>query len=209
MEREPDQLVGLDELFENFSPQPPPRPKITESEPYRAMWWLTRILIAVVAGGAIWGALHALRIGVPYSFVAACVLASAVIRAAIVDAEAEPLPVEVTGKDRQPIAIDRSTGVRSTLLSSGDGLEVAVARWQDRLLWGERDRSRYLAVVAPRLGELIDERLRARHGITRATDPARARRLLGDDVWKILYDPPARGVTPRDVTSVVVKVEEL
>jgi hypothetical protein len=208
MERDPDQLVGLDELFENFSPQPAPRSKITESEPYGARWWVARILIAAVAGAAIWGALHAFRIGVPYPFVAVCVLAAAVIREAIVDAEAEPLPVEVTGAGRQPIAVDRATGLRSATPTS-DGLEIAVARWQDRLMWGERDRDRYLTVVVPRIGDLIDERLRARHGITRATDPARARQLLGDDVWKILYDPPSRGVSPRDVTSVVAKVEEL
>jgi hypothetical protein len=208
MEHEPDQLVGLDELFENFSPQPPPRFKITESEPYRSTWWVTRILIALIAGGAVWGALHALRIGIPYPFVAAVILAGAVIREAIVDAEAEPLPVEVTGKDREPIAVDRSSGVRSAVTSS-DGLEIAVGRWQDRLSWGERDRERFFTVVAPRLGELIDERLRLRHGFTRATDPARARGLLGEDVWKILYDPPSRGVSPRDVTSVVAKVEGL
>ena len=97
----------------------------------------------------------------------------------------------------------------STAVGSTDGLEIAVGRWQDRLTWGERDRDRFLTVVAPRIGELIDERLRLTHGITRATDPARSRELLGDEVWKILHDPPARGPSPRDVTSVVAKVEDL
>ena len=39
---------------------------------------------------------------------------------------------------------------------------------------------RFGSTVARRLGELADERLRQRHGLTRASDPARARELLGD-----------------------------
>ncbi len=46
MEREPDELVGLEELFENFSPQPPRRFAIPESEPYRATWWVTASTMA-------------------------------------------------------------------------------------------------------------------------------------------------------------------
>jgi len=66
-----------------------------------------------------------------------------------------------------------------------DGMLAAVRHWDRRLA----DTDRGLGVA---LGELADERLRQRHGLTRASDPARARALLGEPVWALL-DPAGRG----------------
>ena len=63
--------------------------------------------------------------------------------------------------------------------------------------------------MLPRIGELADERLRQRHGLTRASDPHRARQLLGEEAWQFLHTRPRRKVNPRDVASIVAKVEGL
>jgi hypothetical protein len=60
-----------------------------------------------------------------------------------------------------------------------DGVVAAVRRWDRRLASTDQELSRSL-------GELADERLRQRHGITRASDPTRARALLGEPVWALL-----------------------
>jgi hypothetical protein len=65
-----------------------------------------------------------------------------------------------------------------------DGVLAAVRHWDRRLAdtgRGPTDQRLSLA-----LGELADERLRQRHGLTRASDPARARALLGEAVWPLL-----------------------
>ena len=60
-----------------------------------------------------------------------------------------------------------------------------------------------------RLGDLVDERLRQRHGITRASDPRRARTLLGEHVWNLTSAPVARVPSPRDVHQLVQRMESL
>jgi hypothetical protein len=65
-----------------------------------------------------------------------------------------------------------------------DGVLAAVRHWDRRLAGTGRGPTEQGLSVA--LGELADERLRQRHGLTRASDPARARALLGEPVWALL-----------------------
>ncbi|HEX8631369.1 MAG TPA: hypothetical protein VF755_24680 [Catenuloplanes sp.] len=77
-----------------------------------------------------------------------------------------------------------------------DALQVAVRRWEARLDAVHSDPGRFSRTVLPVLTELTDERLRQRHGLTRATDPRRARELLGEPLWRLLSEPgrpPRRG----------------
>lgn len=76
-----------------------------------------------------------------------------------------------------------------------DGLRAAIRRWESRLDAVHSDPARFSRTVLPVLAELTDERLRQRHGITRATDPQRARELLGESLWQLLSGtgrPPRR-----------------
>jgi hypothetical protein len=57
--------------------------------------------------------------------------------------------------------------------------------------------------------ELTDERLRLRHGITRASDPRRARELLGEPLWQLLGDPGRRPPKARDLATHVETLERL
>ncbi len=60
----------------------------------------------------------------------------------------------------------------------------------------------------PVLAELTDERLRLRHGLTRASDPRRARELIGETLWSALEEP-GRRVKPRDPTQYIESLERL
>jgi hypothetical protein len=88
----------------------------------------------------------------------------------------------------------------------GDGVAEAVRRWDRRLGWGEKDAQRFAVTVGRSLGELVDERLRQRHGITRATDPVRARHVVGERVWALL-GPLHRPPTPRQVMAALDEME--
>ena len=69
----------------------------------------------------------------------------------------------------------------------GDGVRDAVRRWDRRLEWGATGPERYRVSVAGRLAELAEERLRQVHGLTPTQDPARAREVLGQTAWDLLY----------------------
>lgn len=61
-----------------------------------------------------------------------------------------------------------------------------------------------------RLGELADQRLMARHGITRAADPARATELLGDELTSFVSaTPPYPRLTPAGIDRLLRRIEDL
>ena len=92
-------------------------------------------------------------------------------------------------------------------LGSDDGMLQAIRRWDRRLEWGATNPARYAHTVEPQLGELADQWLRQRHGLTRASDPARARAMLGEPAWATLH--PAAGTSPstRDIFETLQRLE--
>ncbi|WP_433793470.1 hypothetical protein [Actinoplanes sp. CA-252034] len=92
---------------------------------------------------------------------------------------------------------------------SGDALRAAVRRWEQNLDRAHSDPDLYARNVLPVLAELADERLRLRHGFTRASDPRRARELLGDDLWSALSGPGRRALKARDVETYLDAMERL
>jgi len=91
----------------------------------------------------------------------------------------------------------------------GDALRAAVRRWEQNLDRAHADPDLYSRNVLPVLAELTDERLRLRHGVTRASDPRRARELLGDPLWAALHDPGRRAARARDLEAYVDALERL
>ncbi len=63
--------------------------------------------------------------------------------------------------------------------------------------------------MQPLIADLVDERLRQRHGLTRDGDPERARALLGDPLWKLLEKPVKRTPAPRELAAIVAQLEKL
>ncbi|MCW3838719.1 hypothetical protein ONA70_01225 [Micromonospora yasonensis] len=90
-----------------------------------------------------------------------------------------------------------------------DALRAAINGWERPLDWCSGNRDRFVERVLPRLGELADERLRQQHGITRESDPARARTLLGEPLWTFLSTPSRRPPSPRDLAAIVAELEKL
>jgi hypothetical protein len=96
----------------------------------------------------------------------------------------------------------------STGGASADGVLIAVAVWDRRLERARAAPRHAAALLVTHLGELADERLRQRHGLTRGSDPARARAILGDATWSVLHRagrPPADG----DLEAAIRRLETL
>ncbi|REF35832.1 hypothetical protein DFJ64_1224 [Thermasporomyces composti] len=72
-----------------------------------------------------------------------------------------------------------------------------VRRWEQLLELVHGDGEYFRRSVLPAIGDLVDERLRTAHGITRASDPERARDILGHRVWTFLET----GVVPTRVRA--------
>ena len=93
--------------------------------------------------------------------------------------------------------------------AGNDTLRVAVRRWEQQLDWAQHDSERFSRIVQPALAELADERLRLRHGVTRASDPRRARELLGEPLWQVLDDPGRRPPKARELSAWVDALEKI
>ncbi|MFJ8834433.1 MULTISPECIES: hypothetical protein [Micromonospora] len=93
--------------------------------------------------------------------------------------------------------------------SARDALRTAINGWERPLDWSADNRERFTERILPRLGELADERLRQRHGVTRESDPARARALLGEPLWTFLATPVRRTPSPRDLAAIVAELEKI
>ena len=90
-----------------------------------------------------------------------------------------------------------------------DSLRAAVRRWEQRLGWSQSDADRFSRNVLPVIGELTDERLRLRHGITRSSDPRRARELIGEPLWRLLDEPGRKPPKRADFEIYVQALERL
>jgi hypothetical protein len=113
----------------------------------------------------------------------------------------QPLPRGL----RQPLAPDEETS------AAADGMQLAVARWDTRLSWVrmQHDPHQFARTAQPRLVQLVDERLRLRHGLVRSADPARARAVLGDPLWTFMTTPVRTNVTPADLAALIRQMEEI
>jgi hypothetical protein len=109
----------------------------------------------------------------------------------------------------RPPLPSRAAWRRHSAESPPDGLRGAVKRWETRLEWLYTDSSAYNHKVLPLLGEIVDERLRQRHGITRASDPARARKLVGEPLWTFLAGPGRRPPAPRELANLIAWMERI
>lgn len=90
-----------------------------------------------------------------------------------------------------------------------DSLKAAVRRWERTLDRAQADADLYTRNLLPVLAELTDERLRLRHGITRSSDPRRAREILGDPLWAALHDRGRRTPKTRELETYVDALERL
>lgn len=167
------------------------------------LFWLLRTALAVVGLTAVTvAALSVLGVGLPVPVIFAAFLTLSTLRR-LVGGVAPPSP--------RPVALPRDPAFDDGTYrwGSGDPLAEGVARWERKLAWSKGEPKRFAKSVHPALAELVDERLRLRHGVTRAADPDRARALLGDLLWTFLARPPKRTPAPRDLAVLLAEVEKL
>ncbi|HLU32665.1 MAG TPA: hypothetical protein VKZ74_01400 [Natronosporangium sp.] len=161
-----------------------------------ARWLLRTGLLAAAVAAALVLVLRVLGYGLSFPVAMATSFALLGLRA-LVAGLGPPPPAEVA-----PLPPAEPPPLRP------DHLAAAVRTWQIRLSWG-RAGIRPFTRTSPWLAELVDERLRQRHGFTRASDPARARTLLSDKLWSYLADPDARTPSPRDLAGFLIEMERL
>jgi hypothetical protein len=210
-----ERMVGIDELLD-LGGEPlvdQPDRAVSRAARFGGRWWLRQVAIALAISALVWVALYLMRFSVPYALLAVVVLALNVLRHGLLEVRDEPLPPAVTGRSLPPLVDDAGyagpgIGLRNSVLA-GDGLRYAIGRWDDRLVWAERDATRFAHLVVPWLADIVDERLRQRHSLSRTGDPAQVRALLGDELWTLLHSTPRRAPDPRALASIVAKVEEL
>ena len=191
--------MSLDDLFSSASEEHA-RPQEPERGPKKRSWVLWVLLNAALIAAATTVAMAALRAGdlsISVVLVAAAFLGLRLIMLAVSMVKAPPLPKR---RDQNGPGPDGP---------AGDALKAAVRRWELTLDRAHSDADLYSRNVLPVLAELTDERLRLRHGITRATDPRRARELLGDPLWAALHDRGRRTPKPRELETYVEALERL
>jgi hypothetical protein len=161
------------------------------------------LLVAVATVVTIAG-LRSAGIGVSVLLVVAAFVALRVLMLAVAEVAPPPPPGRAGG--RRPTDSEDDYDYR---FGGTDMLRAAVRRWEQRLGWSQSEPQQFSRNLLPVLAELTDERLRLRHGITRASDPRRARELIGEQLWQLLNEPDRRPPKARDLAGYVRTLEEL
>jgi hypothetical protein len=182
----------LDDLFEagdeSVSPAPAGKALV-----------LAAIVVIVGVSAVLSVLARAVGLAPPYPLLVAVTAGLVLIRAATVQVRERGWPSTRTlarapdGPERQP--------------EVADGMLAAIGAWNRRIEPARSTRHESTAGLTRELADLADERLRQRHNVTRSTNPARARALLGDAVWSVLQQ--TRAPSAAEVSTVVQRLEAL
>lgn len=74
---------------------------------------------------------------------------------------------------------------------------------------GLRDGRTWERTLSPLLVDLVDHRLLIHHGVDRATDPDRARQLLGPELTRLVEDPLTPPRSQGALTTLIARIEQL
>jgi hypothetical protein len=187
-----DSTGGLDDLFASAAEPRVEEPvEVEERAPSRVAWLLRNLLLITVATVVTVAGLRSAGIDVSLLLIVAAFVALRLLM----------LAVRRRANSADDDGLYRWAGT--------DSLRAAVRRWEQRLAWSQSDPNSFSRNVLPVLAELTDERLRLRHGLTRASDPRRARELLGEPLWLVLSEPGRRPPKAKDLTMYVESLERL
>ena len=193
---------GLEDLFSGAADRPAEEvQEAPEKRRSRVAWVLRNALLVAVATAVTVAVLRAQGIKVSILLVVAAFVALRLLMLAVSEVAPPPLPVGRRGGGGEESGDYRWAG--------NDTLRIAVRRWEQQLDWSQHDGERFSRIVLPALTELADERLRLRHGVSRASDPRRARELLGEPLWQVLHDPGRRPPKTREMSTVVDALERI
>lgn len=191
--------TSIDDLlsFEEELPEPAGAPRSG-----RVRWVLRTLAVTAAIVVVVVVALRAVGLQLSLGIIVAGVLALLAVRR-VTSALSPPPPPRASG--RAPAG--EEPGLWNW--AARDALRAAINGWERPLDWCAGNPQRFTERVLPRLGDLADERLRQRHGITRESDPARAHTLLGETLWTFLSTPSRRPPSPRELAAIVAELEKL
>jgi hypothetical protein len=189
--------ASIDDLLRHEEDSPPGAKPTSGT----VAWLIKAVVGAAVLAGVGVLALRAGEVGLAYPLAFAAVFGLFVLRRVVGQVAPQPLPrVRVRGRGEED-------GLYRW--HSGDGLRRAVTRWENRLQYGDTDPPRFTRVMQPALTDVVNERLWQRHGLTMASDPARARVLLGDALWAFLTEPTRRPPSPAQMVALIGRLEQV
>lgn len=171
----------------------------------REAWYLNAALQIFLGSAVVYTLFRGVGLAPPYPLVVAACAGAVLVRRSVLAAGEPPWL-------RTAEVVERLTGPRGTdeaAAESRDGMIDAIRRWERRLDWGLMVPLRFSETISRRLGAVADERLRQRHGITRTTDPLRARSLLGEDLWRLLHDQSRTVPSRHEIATAVRRLEGL
>ena len=198
-----DRVVGIDDLLSREEDDAPPPRK--PERPLRQFAVRTAI-IAPLAAAVLYAALPLLQVKLAYPLLLAFTLAAIVIRRAV------RLVVEPGRQLTRDLVAHRVVAYDPTRDDGNigaDGLSRAVLRWEMRLEWSGVERQRFIKRMPHLIGEIAEERLRQRHGLTFEHAREAARRLCGPELWAFLTEPMTKIPTPRQFAVIVKQMEAL
>jgi len=196
-------VSSLDDLMDVGEQEPAPEPTRRFD---RGWGWLVRVVL-VAAGGAV--AINfllsiAANRAVPYVLIGIGLVAIQVLFAVLAWVRSTGLP--------DTLRYGLISTNRAGQAGSRDGLATATARWGRELSWfglQGGDGEQFARTLQPRLARLAEERLRLRHGITVRSDPARARQLLGEQLWSLVTSRATRCPSGRELAALVKQMEAI
>jgi hypothetical protein len=200
-----DQAGGLDDLFA-FTEEAPPVEELPPPERKKSrVGWVARNVLLVAAASAVTIAgLRSAGVAVSTLLVVCAFVALRLLMLAVAEVAPPALPNRSSGR-----RLTESDNDYDYRFGGGDMVRTAVRQWEHRLDWSENDPDRFSSNLLPVLSELTDERLRLRHGITRASDPRRARELLGEPLWQLFEEPRGRPPKQRELVGYLETLEKL
>ena len=196
--------MSLDELLDSAYEEPEPEPGGSGSD---GLWrWLGKaVLWSTVLALPFWVFFHLATLDVPYPLIAMVLFVARVLRSLLRWIDPRPLPDTLVRPSSELVSEDQIEA------AARDGLELATSRWDNRLGWAklQHDKAQFARSVQPRFIEIIDERLRIRHGIVRSADPPAARAVLGEHLWTFVTTPVPKNPTPREVAGLISLMENV
>lgn len=162
-------------------------------------WWVLNGLLVAAATAATVAGLRVVGVRVPVLLVVAAFVALRVVHRVLDDVAPPPLPRprRRSGADGDPPG------------AALDGLRAAAGRWERLLVGAHADPERFSRTVLPVLTDLCDERLRQRHGISRVSEPQRARQVLGEPLWRLLAGLDRPPTKVRELAAHLETLEKL
>jgi hypothetical protein len=196
-------MTTLDDLLDHAQEEPEPE-RSGRSGSDTVWWWLAKATLwSVALALPFWAFFRVAGVDVPYALLAMVLFVARILRSLLRWIDSRPLPRTLVRPSAELVSADLAeTGGR-------DGLVMATARWDTRLSWVrlQGDKGQFARTVQPRLIEIIDERLRIRHGVVRATDPGGARAALGEPLWQFVTAPVPKNLTPRELAGLISLME--